>query len=113
MSACNIADNAAPAAQSGAPVLAVVREKAGGFTKAKDSLGCDVKGLWKRNGRFYCQLSLPGKGCRRVALLDESNQPVETVTQAVDAMHELLKKKRQGELPASGRAPHWRQDGRM
>lgn len=107
MSACIVADNAAPAAQSGAPILTVIREKAGGFTKAKDSLGCDVKGLWKRNGRFYCQLSLPGKGCRRVALLDESNQPVETATQAVDAMHELRKKKRQGELPISARAPQF------
>jgi integrase len=107
MSACIVADNAAPAAQSAAPVLTVIRERAGGFTKVKDSLGCEVKGLWNRNGRFYCQLSLPGKGCRRVALHDESNQPVETVTQAADAMHELRKKKRQGELPAPGRAPQF------
>src|SRR5208282_431665 len=96
-----------PAAQSAAPVLTVVREKAGGFTKAKDSRGREVDGLWRRNGRFYCQFSLPGKGCRRVALLNESNQPVETVTQAVDAMHELRKKKRQGELPTARRAPQF------
>lgn len=100
MSANIVADNAAPAAQIAAPVLTVVRGKAGGFTKAKDSLGCDVKGLWRRNGRFYCQFSIPGKGCRRLALLDENNQPVGTVMQAVDAMHELRKKKRLGELPA-------------
>jgi integrase len=98
-----------PMPELAAPVLTVVREKAGGFTKAKDSLGCDVKGLWKRNGRFYCQLSVPGNGCRRVALADENNQPVETVTQAVEAMHELRKKKRQGEPPASGRAPQFDQ----
>jgi hypothetical protein len=107
MSACIVADIDAPAAQSVAAVLTVVQEKTGGFTKAKDSLGCDVKGLWQRNGRFYCQLSLPGKGCRRVALLDENNQPVGTVMQAVDAMHELRKKKRLGELPTSGRAPQF------
>src|SRR5208283_5498841 len=95
-----------PAAQSAASVLTVVRKKAGGFTKVSDSRG-EVEGLWKRNGRFYCQFSLPGKGCRRVALLDERNRAVETVAQAVDAMHELLKKKRQGELPISRRAPHF------
>jgi integrase len=96
-----------PVARSAAPVPTLVRQKAGGFTKAKDSRGREVEGLWRRNGRFYCQFSLPGKGCRRMALVDEYNQSVETVTQAVEAMHELRKKKRQGELPASRRAPQF------
>jgi integrase len=96
-----------PAAQSAAPVLAVVPKNPVGFIKAKDSLGLAVEGLWQRNGRFYCQLSIPGKGCRRFPLLDENNQPVETVTQAVEAMHELRKKKRQGELPAPMHDPQF------
>ena len=60
MSACIVADKTVLAAQSTTPVLAVVRERAGGFTKAKDSRGREVEGLWKRNGRFYCQFSIPG-----------------------------------------------------
>src|ERR1035441_6270930 len=97
----------APITQSAALVLPVVQNRAAAFTKAKDSRGREVDGLWMRNGRFYCQFSLPGKGCRRVALRDESNQAVATVTQAVDAMHELRKKKRQGELPTVGRVPQF------
>jgi integrase len=92
---------------SGAIGLTEIRGKARGFVKARDSHGREVEGLWRRNGRYYCQFSLPGKGCRRVALLDESNQPVETVSQAVDAIHELRKQKRQGALPLSRRAPRF------
>ena len=95
-----IAFHESTAVQSAAPVLTVVPKNAAGFIKARDSLGLEVKGLWQRNGRFYCQLSIPGKGCRRLPLRDKSNQPVETVVQALEAMHELRKMKRQGELPA-------------
>jgi integrase len=95
------------AAQSVAAVLAVVPKKPAAFIKAKDSLGREVMGLWQRNGRFYCQLSIPGKGSRRLPLRDESNQPVETVVQAVEAMHELRKKKQHGELPAAMHDPQF------
>jgi integrase len=107
MSASIVADDASPAAQSVAPILAIVAKNPTAFIKAKDSLGLEVKGLWQRNGRFYCQLSIPGKGCRRLPLRDENNQPVETVTQAVDAMHELRKKKYQGELPTLMKNPQF------
>jgi integrase len=103
----SVADGVLSATRSAAPVLAVVPKKAAAFIKAKDSLGLEVKGLWQRNGRFYCQLSIPGKGCRRLPLLDASNQPVETVTQAVEALHELRQQRRLGELPASGRVPQF------
>ena len=84
------------------------KQKVGsGFTKAKDSRGRQIEGLWQRNGRFYCQLSVPGKGCRRLPLRDENNQPIATVTAAIEAMHELRKKKRQSELPNCGRAPQF------
>jgi integrase len=75
------------------------------FQKAKDVRGHEIAGLWERNSRYYLQISLPGKGCRRVPLRDEDNQPVKTVQEAVAAAAELRKKARQGELPTSNRAP--------
>lgn len=86
------------------PVLRVVQQNIVRFNKATDSRGREIEGLWKRNGRFYCQLSIPGRGCRRVPLRDESNQPVRNVTEAIDAMHRLRMLKRQGEFPTFGRA---------
>jgi hypothetical protein len=62
------------------------------FKKAKDLRGHEISGLWVRNSRYYLQISLPGKGCRRVPLRDENNQPVKTVAQAVAAAAELRKK---------------------
>ena len=104
-----VTDAISLAGPSVAPGLTVVPKQAGGFVKAKDSRGREIEGLWRRNGRFYCQFSVPGKGCRRVALRDENNQPVLTVTEAVEAMHELRKQKRQGNLPNPGRAPQFDQ----
>jgi integrase len=75
------------------------------FTKGKDSRGREVPGLWVRNGRYYYQLSIPGKGCRRVPLVDETNQAVKNVAAAADAIHELRKRKKEGELPGSRPAP--------
>ena len=53
------------------------------FNKAKDVRGHEISGLWERNSRYYLQISLPGKGCRRVPLRDEQNQPVKTVVGAM------------------------------
>lgn len=75
------------------------------FIKATDSRGRAIDNLWIRNGRYYMQFSMPGKSCRRIPLKDENNQSVQSVAEATDAMHELRKKKRQGELPTVGRAP--------
>jgi integrase len=63
----------------------------------------ELPGLWRRNNRFYGQLSIPGKGCRRIALLGDDNEAVQTVQQAADALHELQKKNRNGVLPAARR----------
>ena len=41
------------------------------FNKAKDIRGHEISGLWERNGRFYLQISLPSKGCRRVPLKED------------------------------------------
>lgn len=77
------------------------------FNPAKDGRGHIVSGLWERNGRFYLQISLPGKGCRRIPLRDENNQGVKTVSEAVAAAAELRKKTRNGDLPVSHRAPEF------
>lgn len=77
------------------------------FKKAKDVRGHEISGLWERNSRYYLQVSLPGKGCRRIPLRDEQNQPVKTVPEAVAAAAELRKKARNGELPVSQRAPQF------
>jgi integrase len=75
------------------------------FTKVKDARGREVDGLWERNGRFYYQISVPGKNCSKIPLKDELGNPVETVAQAVTAKHELRRTKRVGEFVAPKRAP--------
>ena len=75
------------------------------FRKARDLRGHEITGLWERNSRYYLQITLPGKGCRRVPLRDEENRPVKNVIEAIAAAAELRKKARQGELPTSQRAP--------
>lgn len=64
-----------------------------------------MDGLWERNGRFYVQVHLPGKGCRRVPLLDEHNIPVSTVSAAVVSRNKLLADKARGQLPGPRIAP--------
>jgi integrase len=75
------------------------------FVRARDGRGRDVGGLWVRNKRFYYQVSIPGKSCRRVPLVDEENQPVKSIQQAKNAMEEWRRKKRDGEVQHSGRTP--------
>lgn len=94
---------AVPAESGVIPILTIVSKA--NFIKATDSRGNAIEGLWVRNGRYYMQISVPGRGCTRLPLKDEHNQPVQSVTEAVDAMHALRQKKRQGELQAAGRAP--------
>ena len=75
------------------------------FEIARDTRGREVTGLWVRNGRYYVQANIPGKGSRRFALLDAEHQPVKTLQEAQDAAMEFGKAKRDGELPDSRRAP--------
>jgi integrase len=53
-------------------------------------------------------MHVPGKGCRRVALVDSENRPVQNVREAQMAFTEVLKRKDEGELPASRRSPFFR-----
>ena len=77
--------------------------KAGGFNKVKDSRGREVRGLWERNGRFYNQMNVPGKGTRRIPLLDENENPVQTVPEAVKAQMQLLLERDKGKIPSPRR----------
>jgi integrase len=75
------------------------------FTQVKDGRGRSYEGLWERNGRYYIQVFIVGKGPRRFPLLNEDNQPVKTPQEATAAAAEFRKKSKEGELPASRRAP--------
>lgn len=83
----------------------VSAERKYAFTKVKDRRGREVDGLWERNGRYYYQLSILGKGCRRIPLRDANDEPVKTVDDAKEAIHELRKQKRAGALPTPRHAP--------
>jgi integrase len=74
------------------------------FVKCRDKRHREIEGLWQRNGRFYCQMSVPGKHPRKFPLKGPEDEPVKTVQEAVDAMHELRRKKRQNELPSNSMA---------
>ena len=71
----------------------------------RDSHSRELPGLWKRNGRFYVQMHIHGKGCRRVALLDENNDPVASVDAARVAMSRVLLERSEGRPPAPRRTP--------
>ncbi|HTR43449.1 MAG TPA: tyrosine-type recombinase/integrase [Pseudomonadales bacterium] len=86
-----------------APILTVVPKGPGSFTKVKDSRGREVIGLWERNGRYYHQMNVPGKGPRRIPLLDENGKAVLTVQEAVKAQRKLLMDRDQGKLPSPRR----------
>jgi hypothetical protein len=70
-----------------------------------------VRGLWKRNERFYAQLTvfdlITGKNrVQRISLLDKEGEPVGSVAQAVAVMEGLRTKRRDTGLDAQlRRAP--------
>lgn len=79
------------------------------FTKCNDARGHAIRGLWERNGRFYAQMEIPGKGTRRVPLVDEANQPVESVAAAVKARNRLLMDRDVGRTPGPRVTPKVRE----
>ena len=70
-----------------------------------------IRGLWKRNERFYAQLTvfdpITGKNrVQRISLLDKEGEPVGSVAQAVAVMEGLRTKRRDTGLDAQiRRAP--------
>jgi integrase len=81
------------------------------YTKVLDGRKQPVRGLWKRNERFYAQLTFEDastgkKEVRRVALVDQtSKQPVATVAEAIKALERLKTQREDNALPILKRTP--------
>src|SRR5260370_33944849 len=73
------------------------------FKKVKDSRGRIVEGIWIRNDRYYAQLQISGKGCRRVPLFGENRLPVENLRDAQVAYRLLLTNREAGDSPQARR----------
>ena len=75
------------------------------FTKVFDGRKRSNRGLWKRNDRFYAQLTvfdhITGRNrVQRISLLDQEGEPVGNVAQAVAVMEALRTKRRDTGLDA-------------
>jgi integrase len=75
------------------------------FTKVLDGRKRPIRGLWKRNARFYAQLTvfdpITGKNrVQRIPLTDKQGEPVITGAQAVAVMEALRTKRRDTGLDA-------------
>jgi len=79
------------------------------FTPARDSRNRRVRGLYVRNGRYYCQLWTDlgngKKGPRRFPLVDGDNQPVRNLAAAREALEIKRHERRENKLPTPGRKP--------
>lgn len=79
------------------------------FTPARDSRNRRVRGLYLRNGRYYCQLWVDlgngKKGPRRFPLLNGDNQPIYSLTAAKEALEIKRHERRENKLPTTGRKP--------
>lgn len=75
------------------------------YRKVFDARKRRIRGLWRRNDRFYAQLTIADpqtgkKQVRRIPLKD-----AETVPQAVEKYQDLLKERRDDALPSCRQAP--------
>src|SRR5438132_5798759 len=81
----------------------------GQFTPARDSRNRRVRGLYVRNGRYYCQLWVDlgngRKGARRFPLVDGDNQPVRSLAAAREALEIKRHERRENKLSSTGRKP--------
>lgn len=69
------------------------------FIKVRDGRKHSIRGLWKRNDRYYAQLTVfdPNTGkhrVQRIPLVDKQGEPVSSVAQAVAVMEGLRTKRR-------------------
>jgi len=76
---------------------------------ARDSRNRRIAGLSTRNGRFYGVLWADRgdgkKTARRFPLVDESGEPIRTLTAAKDALDALKASRRENKLPQGGHKP--------
>jgi integrase len=83
------------------------------FIKVRDGRKQSIRGLWRRNDRFYAQLTVfdpvTGKNrVQRIPLMDKQGEPVGSVAQAVAVMEGLRTKRRDTGLDAQvRRAPRF------
>jgi integrase len=83
------------------------------FIKVRDGRKQSIRGLWRRNDRFYAQLTVfdPVTGkhrVQRIPLMDKQGEPVGSVAQAVAVMEGLRTKRRDTGLDAQiRRAPRF------
>jgi integrase len=87
------------ASSSNRSLLAHPQSHGPSFVKVCDGRKRSVRGLWKRNDRYYAQLTVadPATGrsrVQRIPLLDKEQQPPTTVAQAVALMEDLKAKRR-------------------
>ena len=81
------------------------------FTPARDSRNRRVPGLYIRNGRFYCQLSVDRgdgrKTARRFPLFNPENLRARTLNEAKEALEIKRNDRREDKLPTPGRKPNF------
>ena len=88
-----------------------VSRHAATFAKILNGRKQPIRGLWKRNDRFYAQLTVfdpvTGKNrVQRIPLLDKDRNPIATAAEAVAVMESLRTKRRDTGLDIqSRRAP--------
>jgi len=79
------------------------------FMAARDSRNRRISGLSIRNGRFYGVLWADRgdgrKTARRFPLLDESGEPIRTLSAAKDALEALKSHRHENKLPTGGQKP--------
>lgn len=80
------------------------------YRKVLDARKQPIRGLWTRNSRFYAQLTIedPSTGqkiVRRVPLLNDDHQPVNTVGEAAKVLAKLKVQREEQTMPIITRTP--------
>ena len=80
------------------------------FAKVVNGRKQPVRGLWRRAGLYYAQLTIEDsftgqKKVCRLSLCNAEGEPVQTVPQAIEEMQRLKVKRAEDDLPKLGRTP--------
>ena len=95
----------ATARKTSTTVGAQRRQGSATYTRVVDSRKRPIRGLWKRNGSFYAQLTIedPNTGKKQVKRI--RLEDAKTVAKAQEAMADLKKQRRDQKLPVLKQAP--------